>query len=349
MGSNGSERILVAGGAGFVGSALVRLLADQGHRVVVLDNFFSGVRENVAHLAGDVRVVDRDVLDDEALDELFREEEPERVYNLIGDTFVPSAYLHPRRFFRINTEGCLNLLLAAARHGIRRMVYVSSTEVYGRARELPIREDAALLPVNTYAVSKLAADRLCATFFHEHDVPVVIARIFNAYGPRETQPYVVPEIIRQLARGPVVRLGDASARRDLTFVEDTARGLDALMGSDLPDGEAFHVGSGVAYEIAEVARVCGRLMAHDDVRIELDERRLRRYEIDEFRCDASKLGSATGWRPAVPLEEGLRRTIDWYEANGRTWSWESWCPDGVTINALQARAATDAPAGATLG
>ena len=343
MNSNGTERILVAGGAGFVGSALVRLLAGQGHRVVVLDNLFSGVRENVSGLGANVRLVEGDVLEDAVLDEVFRTERPDLVFNLIGDTFVPSAYRHPRRFFRINTEGCLNLLLAAARHGVRRMVYVSSTEVYGTVREQPIREDAALLPVNTYAVSKLAADRLCHTFFHEHGVPVIIARIFNAYGPRETQPYVVPEIIRQLVRGPVVRLGDTSTRRDLTFVDDTARGLVALLGSDLPDGEAFHVGSGAAYEIAEVARICGRLLGHEAVRIERDERRLRRYEIDEFRCDASALRQATGWRPEVPLEEGLRRTIAWYESHGRRWAWESWCPDGVTINPLQARSVARAP------
>jgi nucleoside-diphosphate-sugar epimerase len=342
-------RVLVAGGGGFVGSALVRILAERGHSVVVLDNFFSGVRANVEGLGPRVRVVEGDALDEEGLRRLFAAERPEQVYNLVGDTFVPSAYLHPRRFFRTNVEACLELLMAAAEFGVRRMLYVSSTEVYGRAAVQPIDEEARLHPVSTYAVSKLAADQLCATFHREHGVPVVVARIFNAYGPRETQPYVVPEIVRQLFRGPVVRLGDATTRRDLTYVDDTARGLLALMASDLPDGEAFHVGSGRAHEIAEVARTCGRLLGYDDVRIEEDPRRLRRCEVEEFRCDAGRLVAATGWRPEVALEDGLRRTLAWYEAHGRSWSWEAWCPDGVTIDPRQSRRGRETPARAASG
>lgn len=332
-----SGPVLVAGGAGFVGSALVHLLASQGRRVVVYDDFFSGVPANVEDVEGDVRVVEADVLDEVALQAVFDEERFEEVYDLVGDTFVPSAYRHPRRFFRINLEGCLNLLAACARHAVRRMLYVSSTEVYGRVKGQPIAEDAALLPANTYAVSKAAADRLCTTFFHEHGVPVVIARIFNAYGPRETQPYVVPEILRQLARGPALRLGDVEARRDLTYVDDTARGLVALMASELPDGEPTHVASGTSVTVRDLALLCGRLMGHAAISIETDPRRLRRLEVAEFRGDASRLQAATGWSPTVGLEEGLRRTIAWFTAHGRRWSWEAWCPDGVTADPRQAR------------
>lgn len=329
MSPRAEDPTLVTGGAGFVGSALVRRLLEGGRRVVVLDNFFSGVREHVEGLGPELTVVEGDVLDTATVARVFREHAPERVYHLVGDTFVPSAYLEPRRFFRINVEGTLNVLQAVARAGTRRMLYVSSTEVYGRARTQPIGEGHALDPANTYAVSKLAADRLCHTFFHEHGVPVVIARIFNCYGPRETQPYVVPELVRQLARGPVVHLGNAEARRDFTYVEDTARGLEALMGSSLPDGEPCHVGSGTSTSIRELAMLCGRLMGHPDVRIELDPRRMRRLDIDDFRCDASRLGAATGWAPQVGLEEGLARTIAWYREHGSRWTWERWAPDGV--------------------
>ena len=117
---------------------------------------------------------------------------------------MPSAYHLPERFVQINIEVTLSVLQGAARAGVERMVYVSSTEVYGRAARLPIAEDAPLDPVNTYAVTKLAADRLCFTFAKEHEFPVVIARIFNCFGPRETQPYLVPEVIRQLARGTLL-------------------------------------------------------------------------------------------------------------------------------------------------
>jgi nucleoside-diphosphate-sugar epimerase len=323
------ETVLVPGGAGFVGSALVRRLRDAGARVVVYDNFFSGPRENVEGLGEEVRVVEGDVLDAAALADVFARERPARVYHLVGDTFVPSAYLEPRRFFRINVEGTLGVLEAVARAGARRLLYVSSTEVYGRSKLQPLGEEAPLDPANTYAVSKLAADRLCYTFFHEHRVPVVIARIFNCYGPRETQPYVVPEVIRQLARGPSVVLGNADARRDFTYVDDTARGLEALMGSSIPDGQVCHVGTGAAASIRDLVAICARLMGIANPRIEADPRRLRRLEVEEFLCRPGRLRAATGWAPAVPLEEGLRRTIAWFRENGSRWAWERWCPDGV--------------------
>jgi nucleoside-diphosphate-sugar epimerase len=276
-----------------------------------------------------VRVVYEDVMTPGLLDDVFATERPTHVYNLVGDTFVPSAYVHPRRFLRINAGVCLELLLAVARHGIERMLHVSSTEVYGRAETQPIDESHPLRPVNTYAVTKVAADRLCHTFVLEHGVPVVIARIFNCYGPRETQPYVVPEIVRQLVRGPRVVLGDVEARRDFTFVEDTARGLRLLMDAPVPDGEVAHVGSGRSVSIREVAERVGRVLGYEAVEIETDPERLRRAEIDEFRCDATRLREATGWTPEVDLDAGLARTIDWYRANGSRWCWEAWCPDGV--------------------
>ncbi len=305
----GDGTVLVTGGAGFVGSALVRRLLDGDRRVVVLDNFFSGPRENVEGLGDGVVVLEGDVLDEAFLDEVFATRRPDRVYHLVGDTFVPSAYREPRRFFRINVEGTLNVLEACARHGVGRMLYVSSTEVYGRAPLQPIREDGALDPANTYAVSKLAADRLCHTFVHEHGVPVRIARIFNCYGPRETQPYVVPEVIRQLARGPVVALGNPEARRDFTYVDDTARGLEAVMEADLPDGDVCHVGSGTSVSIRELVGVCGRLMGHAATQIVEDPRRRRALDVEEFRADATRLRALSGWAPRVGLEEGLARTI----------------------------------------
>lgn len=324
------QKVLVAGGAGFVGSQLVRELLDAGARITVYDNFLHGTRQNLEDVKGRIEVVIGDVLDEYKLLDTFQSQKPRFAFNLVGDTYVPSAYDVPKRFLRVNVEGTMNVLLAAKSAGVERTVYVSSTEVYGEARSVPMDEQHVLAPVNTYAVTKLAADRICYTFHHEHGVPVIIARIYNCYGPRETQPYVIPEIITQLDKGPVVELGNVEARRDFTYVSDTARGLMATMLSDVPNGEAVNVGSNRTYSIRELVHAIAPLMGHERCEIRTDPRRLRRFDVERFQCDPTRLRASTDWEPRVALEDGLRRTIAWFRENGRAWSWERWV-DGTII------------------
>jgi nucleoside-diphosphate-sugar epimerase len=324
------QKVLVAGGAGFVGSQLVRELLVLGADVVVYDNFLHGTRENLQGLDRKVEVVIGDVLDEYKLFEAFRRCAPRYAFNLVGDTYVPSAYDVPKRFLRVNVEGTMNLLLAAKSSGVERVVYVSSTEVYGEARQMPMTEEHPLAPANTYAVTKLAADRLCYTFHHEHGVPVVIARIFNCYGPRETQPYVIPEIITQFDKGPVVELGNLDARRDFTYVADTARGLVATLVSDIPAGDVVNVGSNITYSVRELVAEIAPLLGHSRFEARTDPRRLRRLDVECFQCDATKLEQHTGWKPTVSLREGLELTTKWFRENGRAWSWERWV-DGTIM------------------
>jgi nucleoside-diphosphate-sugar epimerase len=317
-------RVLVAGGAGFVGSQLVRELLDVGARVVVYDNFLHGRQSHLDEVRDRIDVVVGDILDEWKLIEAFRIYHPTYAFDLVGDTYVPTAYDVPKRFFRINVEGTLNILMAARNFDVRRVLYVSTTEVYGEARTVPMTEEHPLDPYNTYAVSKLAADRLCFTFFKEHGVPVIIARIYNSYGPRETEPYIVPEIVTQLAKGPVVRLGNLKAQRDLTFVADTAKGLIAALCSPIPNGEAVNVGSGRAYSVEDLVQAVAEAMGLDDYRVEIDPRRLRHHDIQLFLSDSTKLREASGWSPRVDLREGLRLTVDWFNAHGKRWCWEEW-------------------------
>jgi nucleoside-diphosphate-sugar epimerase len=330
--------VLVTGGAGFVGSALVRELEREGAIVVVYDNFSHGTRENVEGLSEQTEVVIGDVLDEWKLVNAFTRFRPEYVFHLVSDTYVPSAYDVPKRFFRVNVEGTINVLMAAKLSSVRRVLHASTTEVYGEAKSASMDETHPLAPLNTYAVSKLASDRLCFTFLHEHGIPVVIARIFNCYGPRATQPYVIPEIITQLHRSaaagePRVSLGNVEARRDFTYVDDTARGLMATIRANIPDGEAVNVGSNVSHGVGELVKAIAARMGIDPPRIDVDPRRLRRLDIESFRCDHRKLTNATGWAPSVSLDDGLERTIAWFRAHGGRWSWESWVDGTVMYDA----------------
>jgi nucleoside-diphosphate-sugar epimerase len=318
------ERVLVCGGAGFVGSQLVRELLGVGATVCVYDSFFHGRRENLGDIWDDIELVVGDILDEWKLSQAFKDFKPDWVFNMVGDTYVPSAYDVPKRFFRTNVEGNINVLMACRMFDVKRILYVSSTEVYGEAVFVPMTEDHPLNPVNTYAVSKLAADRVCHTFFLEHNVPVIIARIYNAYGPRETLPYVIPEIITQLDKSNVIQLGNIKARRDFTYVQDTVRGLISTLASDIPNGEVVNVGSNVTYSVEELVAIAAEIMNRPDYRIEIDPKRMRRYDIQEFRCDYTKLNQATGWAPEVDIHDGMRRTVDWFNDHGRRWSWEEW-------------------------
>ncbi|MEP5072676.1 MAG: NAD-dependent epimerase/dehydratase family protein, partial [Crocinitomicaceae bacterium] len=172
--------VMVAGGAGFVGSAIVRELIKLDVKVISFDNYLHGVPENVMGLEN-VEVVQGDALSQIDIIETLTKFNVDYIINCIGDTYVPTAYKWPRRFFDINVGANLNLLEACKICDIRKILYVSSTEVYGITEEEILDENVSLKPVNTYAVSKLAADRLCYTYHLEHQIPVIIARIFNCY------------------------------------------------------------------------------------------------------------------------------------------------------------------------
>jgi len=177
------KKVMVAGGAGFIGSQMVRELLLLGAEVSVYDNFLHGTYQNLEEVRGEIDLTVGDLLDEWKLISTLEKIRPDYIFDFVGDTYVPTAYEIPKRFFNINVEGTMNLLLACKFVGIKRMLYVSSTEIYGEPKgNAPMDEDHIINPYNTYAVSKTAADRLCYTLNKEKDIPVIIARIYNSYG-----------------------------------------------------------------------------------------------------------------------------------------------------------------------
>ena len=322
------KKVLVFGGAGFVGSQLVRNLLTHGSKVIVYDNFIHGTEENLEEIKTDIEIVVGDVLEPWQLSQVFKDHKPEYVFDLVAETYVPTAYSAMRRTLTTNIEGTLNILSTAHQFDVKRLLYVSTTELYGNARTEKISEDHQIDPFNTYAVTKMVADRLCFTMHKEHGIPLVIARFFNSYGPRETEPYVIPDIISQFAKQSWVELGNVEARRDFTYVEESAEALIQLIESDIPDGEAVNVGSGITYSVKELAsRIAGIMGKPADIRV--DPKRFRKYDIDVFSADITKLKKYTGWEPKIDIDSGLRMTIDWYKMHGEKWSWEKWAKGKV--------------------
>jgi GDP-mannose 4,6-dehydratase len=314
------EKVLVTGGAGFMGSALTRRLLQEGFDVFIYDNFVTGSMDNVKSKLQSDKIIRGDIEGCKFV-KAVSDVKPVAVYHLAAEAYIPTSYNYPERFVRTNFEGTLNVLMTCKTFDVKRVVYYSTSEVYGGAQTIPMNEQHPTLPQSVYAVSKLAADQLCRVLAKEQGIPVVVVRPFNCYGPRETHPYIVPEIISQLSKSDELVLGNLDARRDLTFVDDTARAVILLASKSNIDGQVFNVGSGVDYSVQDIVKATSSIMKSVP-RIRVDKSRLRPFDLPRLLCDNSKVRNLTGWKPEVAFEDGLRRTVEWYEVNGKMWEWE---------------------------
>jgi dTDP-glucose 4,6-dehydratase len=314
-------KVLVTGGAGFMGSALVRILSEQDHEVFSYDNYATGTASNLKGVLAADHMIRGDIESSKFM-KTISHLKPDVVFHLAADPYIPQSYDQPERFVRTNFEGTMNVLMTCKTFGVRRIIHYSTSEVYGSAQTVPMSEQHPTIPQSVYALSKLAGDNLCRVLFREQQIPVIIVRPFNCYGPRETHPYIIPEIISQLARSEELVLGNLEAQRDFTYVEDTARAVSSLMDKQGIEGEMFNVGSERSYSVRELAEQISSIMKGRAANIRVDPSRLRPYDVSRLVCDSSKIRGLTGWRPSVELKDGLRRTVEWYRGNGNVWEWE---------------------------
>lgn len=332
------EDVLLTGGAGFIGSALLKGLLEHDNTVTVLDNFVTGdisnVKDAVQRIDGsredledDINLIQGDLLKADLADVL-ESKDIDYVFHLAAEPYIPSSFDRPEKFLSVNANGTLRLLSACREVGVERIVAYSSSEVYGTAEEVPMSEEHRMYPQSTYAVSKLAADRLCFTQYHEQDLPVVILRQFNCYGPRETHPYIVPELIRQLTDGPSLSLGNVDARRDLSYVTDAARGAMKLANCPAAEGEIVNLGYGEDCSVEELAHLVAEEMGHEEISIDVEQERFRPLDVQRLCCDYSKATDLIGYEPQVSLREGIRRTVEWYRERG-AWIWEDSLEDEI--------------------
>jgi UDP-N-acetylglucosamine/UDP-N-acetyl-alpha-D-glucosaminouronate 4-epimerase len=302
-------RVLVTGGAGFIGSNLVRALLEQGDDVRVLDNFSTGARANLAGL--DVEVVEGELRSYERVHNAVRGTEV--VFHLGALGSVPRSVQDPLTSSAVNVEGTLNVLLAARDEGIRRVVFASSSSVYGNQPQLPLHESMAPDPISPYGVAKLAAERYCVSFSRVyHSFETVVLRYFNVFGPRQdpTSQYaaVVPLFITSIAAGePVTIFDDGAQSRDFTYIDNVvAANLLAADASGV-SGRIFNVSAGVPASVNEMADAIGRLLGKP---VERRHRPPRPGDLRDSWADVGEARSVLGFEPTVSLEEGLQRTIE---------------------------------------
>lgn len=307
---------LVTGADGFIGSHLTETLLGDGFRVRALSQYNSfnnwGWLEDVRH--PDLEVVSGDVRDPNFCRELVRG--VDTVFHLAALIAIPYSYIAPDSYVDTNIRGTLNMLQAVKAEGCGRLLVTSTSEVYGTAQYVPIDEKHPRQPQSPYSATKIGADALAESFYNAFELPVVVVRPFNTYGPRQSARAIIPTIISQIAAGKeIIKVGDLTPTRDFNYVTDTARGFLSIARAPLDKviGQEINIATNSEISMADTLDTIAELM-HWQGRYEVDPERLRpaKSEVRRLWGDNTKIKSLTDWVPQVSIREGLQRTIDWF-------------------------------------
>lgn len=315
------RKVLVTGAGGFIASHLTERLLGLGAHVRATvhgdEQYRTGFLATARRQSGD-RI---DVRGGDIRDAAFARScvmGMDTVFHLAAITSVAYSYSHPEETMATNVMGTLNICEAARETQVRRLIYTSSAGVYGDAEGgAPITETHPVRGCNPYTAGKLGGDFVAETYYRSYDLPVATVRLFNAYGPRMGRYLIMPTIIQQALRQPVIRLGDLTPTRNFTFVEDIVSAFVRMAEVDAAIGEVVHFGSPTTISMGDLARMIFEVM-NKEVRIETDAARLRpgKSEIRTVIADCSKARDLLEWEPRVTLAEGLKRTVEWIAAGG---------------------------------
>jgi UDP-glucose 4-epimerase len=309
------NRVVVTGGAGFIGSHVVDHLVEAGADVVIIDDLSVGTRANVADaLTRGAELVVGDIRDQAVTEQVF--DGANLVVHMACDN-LRASLADPIRTHEVNAAGTLVTCLAAVACGVDRYAYVSSSEAYGSARTMPMREDHPLRPTTVYGASKAAGELYTLACRRTYGLPALVIRPFNSYGPREhaagNSAEVIPKFATRILAGlPPVIFGDGSQMRDFTWVEETARGIVAAAASDALVGEAVNIGYGHGTTVREVARLLAEAIGGRSLQPVFGER--RPGDVDRHCADTTKAREVVGFEAKVSLAEGLSRYVEWLRA-----------------------------------
>jgi UDP-glucose 4-epimerase len=306
---------LVTGGAGFIGSHIVRALLAKGRRVRVLDDLSTGKRGNLDEVAAEIEFIEGDIRDVTTVERAVRG--VDAVFHLAARASVPRSVKEPRAAHEVNVTGTLNLLIAARDAGVRRFVYSASSSAYGDTPVMPKTVEMRPVPLSPYAVSKLAAEHYCAVWSHVYGLQTISLRYFNVFGPRQDPhgPYaaVIPAFVSRMLRGqaPVI-FGDGEQSRDFCFIENVVQAN--LLAADVGEirGEVVNVACGERTTLNEIVADLNKLLG-TSLRPVYEPPRAG--DVKHSLADISTTRKVLGYEPRVMFPEGLRRSIEWYKAN----------------------------------
>jgi dTDP-glucose 4,6-dehydratase len=316
-----SATVLVTGADGFIGSHLTEALVRRGMQVraFTLYNSFNSwgwLDQCAADVKGQFEVVSGDVRDPDCVRAAMQG--CEYVLHLAALIAIPYSYASPRSYVDTNITGTLNVVQAARELGVKRIVHTSTSEVYGTARFVPITEAHPLSGQSPYAATKIGADQLAMSFYNSFNLPLVIVRPFNTYGPRQSARAVIPTVISQIANGAKqIQLGALSPTRDFNYVQDTVNGFIAALNCDQAEGEVINLGSNFEISIGDTVKLIAQIM-QADVEVVQDAQRLRpdNSEVERLWADNQKAKAILQWSPAFGgtdgLQRGLAETIAWF-------------------------------------
>ena len=305
------KKLLVTGGAGFVGSNLTERAVKAGAEVTVLDDLFTGDLSNIDP-GTDYRFVQGSVCDVDLVSHLVKEND--YVAHMAARNIIVSTK-NPRNDYEVNIGGTLNVLMAAREHGVERIVYTSSASVYGNPHIIPITERERTHTFSPYSVSKLAGENYCNAFYETYEVPVAVVRYSNVYGPKQdpNNPYcgVIAKFMEAIHRGEAPQVhGDGQQTRDFTYVDDSVEATLMALLSPKAEGMVFNLGTGTETRIVDLVEILARLFDKNIKPVHIDRR-----DIDNIRrrvLNIERIRVRLRWQPQVGLEEGLRRTVDWF-------------------------------------
>ena len=308
-----NKKVLVTGAGGFIGSHLVERLVSLQANLTCFVRYNSlnswGFLDDLS-IKNSLNIISADLKDSDAVRNAVKNQEI--IFHLAAAVSIPHSYDFPREHLQTNIMGTFNVLQSAKEYGIKKLVHLSSSEVYGTAVEVPIKENHRLQGQSPYSATKIAADKLAESFYLSFGLPVAIARPFNTFGPRQSARAIIPTIITQALSEDKVIIGNDKPTRDLNYVSNTVDGLIQTASSEKSIGEVINFGSGTEISIRDLADRIVSLLGKD-IEIRQDKKRFRpdKSEVMRLVADNSKAKKLLGWKPKVSLEEGLTRTIKW--------------------------------------